>query len=83
MKYVAIEDGATVERDTEQDDLLLKRLEKSVAQSERQAWMREATDLLLRAGLTPDALCLAHARSAFEDGMTPVEFASRFLAEAE
>lgn len=33
MRYLVVDDCVVVERDTEQDDLLLKRLEKSVQQA--------------------------------------------------
>ena len=101
MRYLAIEDGATVERDTEiednylegvkdedsltqsdaeDDDLLLLRLQKSVLQSERQTWMREANDLLLKAGA---GVGIVQASMAYEDGLSPTEFLLDFLGRAQ
>lgn len=53
----------------ERFDLTMHRLEKSL---KRQTWMREASTLLLRDGIT--ANLTQWARAAFEDGKTPTEF---------
>ena len=104
MRYLAIEDGATVERDTEiedsylegvkdedsltqsdaeddADELLLRRLEKSLRRARRKLWMIAADDLLLKAGVTDNVA--AWAGVAFEDGLTPAEFLLDFLGRAQ
>lgn len=50
-------------------DLTMHRLEKSVR---RQTWMREASTLLFREGISANVV--QWARAAFEDGKTPTEF---------
>jgi hypothetical protein len=54
--------------ETERDDLLIRRLTKSV---ERQTWMRIANDLLLKRGITTNPKT---AIAAFGLGLSPTEF---------
>ena len=79
LEGVKDEDSLT-QSDEEDDDLLLKRLQQSVLKGERQAWMREADDLLLKAGITEGS---AQAREAFDDGLSPTEFLLDFLGTAQ
>lgn len=60
---------AEYSRDDELFDLLTHRLKKSLR---RQTWMREASTLLFREGIS--ANLTQWARAAFEDGKTPTEF---------
>lgn len=65
------------EKGTEPADLFMHRLQKSLV---RQAWMREAYDLLAKRGVVGG---VAEARQAFTDGLTPTEFATRYFGSAK